>query len=316
MSYETKILVVDDEKEARELITDLLQDEGYLIDTAESGEEVVEKARKEIFGVVILDMKLNHGMDGFETLKRLISENPNMCIIILTAYGTTPDVVRFLKEGASDFLKKPFDNEELIVRVKKAIAKWDIHQQLQQQFLQSIECLSSAIDANDPWTANHSIEVTKYVMIIGDRLQLSQDEKENLRLSALLHDIGKIGVPNEILWKPVSPLPQEEFAIIKMHPLKGIKVIERFEGLREIIPGILHHHEKFDGNGYPDNLKGENIPLQARIIAVADAYDAMASNRPYRPALSKEVILEQIRNGIRNQFDPEIGEVFLTYLEG
>ncbi|MFA7384057.1 MAG: HD-GYP domain-containing protein [Desulfurivibrionaceae bacterium] len=184
-------------------------------------------------------------------------------------------------------------------------------------FLQTIESLAMALDERDQYTHGHARRVTNLSLILADRLKLQSQDKHLLRLSGILHDIGKVGVPDEILLKP-DRLSEDEFALIKKHPDKGVKILEPMlddENISKISKAIKHHHERYDGNGYPDGLGGGNIPLLARIIALADSYDAMTSDRPYRKGLPQNKAIAEIEKGRGTQFDPFLSGEFVSLLE-
>lgn len=181
---------------------------------------------------------------------------------------------------------------------------------IKELFLSTVKALSSAIDAKDPYTYGHSERVTQYSLEIARRLGLNSQAQEEIQLAALLHDIGKIGIPDEVLHKP-DKLSDDEFATIKTHPFQGSKIMEHVKQLSDIIPGMKHHHERFAGGGYPDGLKGEEVPLAGRIISVADAFDAMTSNRAYRQGMSTQKALLKIKEASGTQFDPKIVDVFI-----
>lgn len=182
-----------------------------------------------------------------------------------------------------------------------------------QLYDSTIQALVSSLEIKDRYTKGHAKRVTEYAMEIGTRLGLSGDDLRDLYFGAILHDIGKIGVHEQVLNKPGS-LDSEEIDQVQKHPYDGTTVIEGLENLRHIIPTVRHHHERWDGQGYPDRLRGENIPLHARIVAVADAYDAMTSDRAYRSALPGEHVLQELREGRGTQFDPQVVDVFLVIL--
>lgn len=183
------------------------------------------------------------------------------------------------------------------------------NQQLRQIFLRTIESLALSLEAKDRYTNGHSRRVAKFCEIIADKAKLSHAENEDLKLAGLLHDIGKIGISEKVLNKP-GKLTEEEYNHIKEHPLVGAKILQPLEGIENIIDNIKYHHERFDGRGYPYKLKGKQIPLGARIIACADTFDAMTTNRPYRKALAHEVALEEIKKASGSQLDPDIGKIF------
>ncbi|MEW6621330.1 MAG: HD domain-containing phosphohydrolase [bacterium] len=207
---------------------------------------------------------------------------------------------------AVDFLSK---QGELVSKMKNVKIS-----DLLNNSLGPFKTLLMAIDAKTPYTLDHSMKVTEYAMMIADELEMSLTEKRNLRLSALLHDIGRVEVPEEILCKQ-SKLTEDELKRIQEHPLAGVRILAPLRGLEWVIGGVLHHHERFDGTGYPDKLRGEAIPLFARIIGIADAYSAMISRRPYRKELSKEEALSEIKRNEGQQFDPYIAEVFLKIMQ-
>ncbi|MBQ2803869.1 MAG: HD-GYP domain-containing protein, partial [Lachnospiraceae bacterium] len=180
--------------------------------------------------------------------------------------------------------------------------------------MQTIISICHAVEAKDPYTNEHSLRVARYVKMIAQELGWDEEKQRNIYVASLMHDIGKIGVPDEILKKP-DHLTDEESKIIKRHPEIGYSIMKDFNAIENAAEGVLYHHERYDGKGYPRQLKGEQIPLYGRIIAVADAFDAMNSNRIYRQAGQKEYIVEQIRNGIGTQFDPKIAEIFLKLIE-
>ena len=203
--------------------------------------------------------------------------------------------------------------EKLAYQMGVALENARLIKDLEELFIGTVKSLSSAIDAKSPWTAGHSERVTKYALDIAREMGLGRDEMRSLELAGLLHDIGKIGTYDFLLDKP-GKLEPDEMEIVRMHPVKGAAILEPIKKFKDIIPAIRHHHEFFDGNGYPDNLKGENIPFLARILAVADTYDAMKADRPYRPGRSKEYIVNEFRRCSGTQFDPNVVEVFLKVI--
>ncbi len=212
---------------------------------------------------------------------------------------------------------KVFVGSELIwaksvcIEIGAALEKIKLYQDIRKLFLSSIEALTAAIEGKDPYTHGHSRRVTMFSMIIGKELGLDKETIEDIRLSGLLHDIGKIAVPESILLKP-GKLTDDEWYNMKQHPVKGVNMLEHVNEFVPLLPGIKHHHEHYNGKGYPEGLKGQNIPLIARIIAVADAFDAMTSKRIYRGALSEDEALKEIEKCKGTQFDPEIADVFIN----
>jgi len=196
-----------------------------------------------------------------------------------------------------------------------ALENTQLYERLQETYLGAIGSLVAAIEARDPYTVGHSARVTQYAVAIAESMELPSESVEELRLAGLLHDLGKIGVPDSILNK-AGRLSEEEYSAIKMHPALSMRIIEPLPHLGNIIPIIYHHHERYDGNGYMDGKAGEKIPLGARIIAVADSYEAMTSDRPYRKALSREEAMTELSRNAGSQFDPEVVRHFLALLEG
>jgi HD-GYP domain-containing protein (c-di-GMP phosphodiesterase class II) len=179
-----------------------------------------------------------------------------------------------------------------------------------QLFINSIRMLAAAIDAKDPYTRGHSERVARYSIAIGKNLTLPDKEIRNLRISALLHDVGKIGIDDRILRKP-GALNDDEFEVMKQHPAKGAAIMSGVAQLIDIIPGMKYHHEKWSGGGYPDGLQGEQIPMQARIVSIADTFDAMTTNRPYQKAMELVYVVEKIRSFGGTRFDPRVVDAFV-----
>jgi len=318
LSEETaKILVVDDEVNIREPLSDALKAEGYQVHTAENGQQAVEAVRKFNFDMAIVDIRIPF-IGGLEVLHYIKKSKPETMTIMMTGYASLETAVEALREGAYDYLIKPFNMEKLFLVLKRGFKEQSLtkenarlNDELKQTYIGVMTSLATAIDAKNHRTQHHSQQVTKYTLIISEELKLPQEEKERIGRAASLHDIGKIGIPDPILTKPGS-LTNEEWAQIEQHPARGADILSPLEFLSKVIPLIRHHHERYQGSGYPDGLKGDNISLGARIISVADAFEAMVSERPYRRALSKEEALLEIEAGLGDQFDPQIGELFIN----
>jgi len=274
-------------------------------------------------------------MDGLELLKRIRDVDPKMIVIMVTAFPEIDRAVEAMRLGAYDFIIKPADLDLVTLSVKRALEKKRLEEEvetyhrnlerlveertakLQQAYrilkkahLDSVKVLAEAIDAKDPYTRGHSDRVTRMSMKIAFQLGFAEERMESLEYGALLHDIGKIGIKDEILQKP-DVLSSEEFQSIREHPLIGVKIVEGIEFFKDKIPMIRHHHEHFDGSGYPDGLAGEAIPLEARIIAIPDAFDAMTSVRPHRGNMPLQDVIEEMEKCKGTQFDPHILEIFL-----
>ena len=331
---EDQILIVDDEKIICNVIAQRLTREGYTCATAHNGKEAFEYFCRGSFSLIISDIRMPE-KDGLELLRLVKAVRPNMKFIIMTAYAEIDVAVEAVHLGANDLLIKPFELELAVFSVKKALEQkkmeeelesyhknlknlvaertgklQEAYQTLKKAHLDSVKILAEAIDAKDPYTRGHSDRVRQMSLEIAASLRFTEERMEVLEYGALLHDIGKIGIKDEILRKP-GPLSAEEYQTIREHPLIGVKIVEGVEFFKNKIPMIRNHHEQFDGKGYPDGLAGEAIPLEARIIAVPDAFDAMASLRPQRRTRALEDILLEMEQYRGRQFDPRILEIFL-----
>ncbi len=231
-----------------------------------------------------------------------------------------------------DFIRKPFVAEVLMSRIRHTIQLIRLQNNLSQEverqtaqvvleqerveklFLQVVDSLAGAVDAKDSYTNGHSSRVAHYSKLIAEKYGMSEEEQDNIYIIALLHDVGKIGVPDGIITKP-SRLTDEEFDIIKTHTTKGAAILENIAEFPMLSIGAKCHHERYDGRGYPDGISGEEIPLEARIIAVADSYDAMTSNRSYRDALPQEVVRSEVEKGCSTQFDPVFADIMLQIID-
>jgi putative nucleotidyltransferase with HDIG domain len=334
LPMEERILIVDDEEMICSVMSRRLTREGYLCVTALNGKEALRHFYKDTFSLIISDIKMPE-MNGIELLKKVKAVDPNAMVIMITAYPDIDLAVEAMRLGAYDFIIKPADLELVILSVKRAFEKKKLEEEveiyhknleglveertvklqqayrtLKKAYLDSVKVLAEAIDAKDPYTRGHSDRVRRMSLQIANSLGFTEERVEILEYGALLHDIGKIGIKDEILRKPEA-LTAEEYEMIQEHPLIGVKIVEGIEFFKDKIPMIRNHHEHFDGNGYPDGLMGERIPLEARIIAIPDAFDAMASLRPHRKAMPLEAILLEMEKHKGKQFDPNILEIFL-----
>ena len=332
---EDRILIVDDEEMICFIFAQRLFKQGYLCTTANNGKEALGHFQKNTFSLIISDIKMPE-MDGIELLKRVKATNPNMMVIMITAFPEIDLAVEAMRLGAYDFIVKPADLELVALSVKRALEKKRLEEEveayhknlerlvdektaelrqtllvLKKAHLDSVKILAEIIDAKDPYTRGHSDRVRKMSMRIGMRMGFDQKRLENIVFGALLHDIGKMGIRDEVLQKK-DHLTPEECQYIQKHTVIGAKIVEGIDFFKDKIPMIRNHHEHFDGNGYPDGLIGEVIPLEARIIAVPDAFDAMTSARPHRSTMALKVALEELERGKGKQFDPQILEIFLN----
>jgi putative two-component system response regulator len=319
----SKILIVDDEPAGRFTLESILEEQGYQIELAESGLEALEKAYQLLPDVILLDVMMP-GMDGFEVCQR-IRKDPVLAeipILMLTALDDRKSFLRGLESGADDYITKPYDRYELRARLlgitrlnryKKLLDERAnievVHQQLLAAYDATILGWSNALDLRDKETEGHSQRVTNLSEKLARMMNVSETDLIHMRRGALLHDIGKLGIPDAILLKPAQ-LTSEEWAIMRKHPQYAYDMIYPIEYLRASLDIPYCHHEKWDGSGYPRGLKGEEIPLAARIFAIMDVWDALTSDRPYRPAWDKEKAMEYIREQSGQHFDPQILELF------
>jgi putative two-component system response regulator len=299
------VLVVEDDDAGRALVQTLLEQSGYSILAAADGPSGLRLAREHEPNVIVLDVGLP-GLSGLELTRTLRQAAPTRTIpiILLTGHASIDDMAQGLDAGADDFVAKPFRRLELLARVRSAV-------RMRQAILgmetarSVVAALAGAVAAKDPVTEHHCQRLAGLAGRLGARLGLVPEEREALEYGAVLHDVGKIGIPEAILLKP-GPLTPEEWTILRRHPEIGAEICRPLGLSRRLSPVIRHHHERWDGAGYPDRLRGDQIPLGARVIAVLDTYDAMTHDRPYRAARSSEQALEDIRSQAGRQLDPAL----------
>ncbi|MDD3237926.1 MAG: HD domain-containing protein [Candidatus Gastranaerophilales bacterium] len=318
-SIKQTILLVDDEENNLQLLKRTLRG-SYNIKTATNGKDALEiiKNDGENISLVVSDQKMPE-MEGTEFLKHVNEINPDIVKILLTGHQDTDIIVASINDcQLYQYILKPFEPEELKVSIKNGLKKYElssnrvtIMRDLKELFYKTIKSISLALDAKDSYTNGHSLRVTLYSLILANNMNLSDEVLEEIETAGLLHDIGKIGIPHNILCKP-GKLTDEEFEIMKKHPEQGEKMIMNIKKLKIIANWLKTHHERWDGKGYPLGLKGEEIPISARIIALADTYDAMTSTRPYRKSLPHEVAIAEIQKCSGTQFDPQLAEMFVS----
>ncbi len=327
MSGAVTIAVVDDDNANLMVASRVLQKGGFDVVTYTSGQELLDYAEKTIPSLVLLDINMP-GLNGFQTLEKLRTmskEAADIPVIFLTADENADSEGKGLQLGAMDFIKKPFVPDVLLLRVRHIIELVTLQRSLSNEverksrenrnlFMHVVHSLADAIDAKDTYTNGHSGRVADYSREIARRVGYSEKEQNNIYMMGLLHDVGKIGVPDAVINKPAK-LTDEEFALIKNHPVMGARILENIKEMPKLATGARYHHERFAGDGYPDGLSGDNIPEEARIIAVADAYDAMTSRRSYRDVLSQERVRSEIEKGIGTQFDPRFAKVMLEMID-
>ena len=322
-----KIIVVDDESGILDSLSIFLRRSGYDFTGVTNPLEAIERVKNEHFDLMLLDFIMTplHGDQVVEEIRKF---NKELYILLLTGHkDLAPPLETIRRLDIQGYCEKSDKFDQLLLLVEsgiKAISQMnlikqinnelkDANQKLEQAYMESIETLRYTVEAKDPYTRGHSDRVSEYSVLIGKQLGLSEEDLKILKIGGLFHDIGKIGVPDSILLK-TSKLTDEEYSEIKNHPSIGAHILSNATIFKDIIPIVKYHHEKYDGNGYPSKLKGEDIPLFARIAAIADTFDAMTSKRTYRDSLGLDVVKSEIERCKGTQFDPHLADVFLDIL--
>lgn len=326
------VLVVDDSGLNLRVAMNILK-EHFDVTCANSGPAAFDVMKKQIPDLILLDYHMPV-MDGFQFIEKLreMEEYKDIPIIMLTADNDRDTEVRGFQAGVMDFIAKPFVNEIMIQRVGRILELSRLQKNLEYEVKvqtrkaeerrnqveklseEVMKTLANTIDAKDTYTNGHSLRVAKYSKEIAKRAGKTKAKQKEIYQMALLHDIGKIGVPDDIINKDTR-LTDEEYAAIRKHPAIGSDILKTIEEIPDIMIGARWHHERYDGRGYPDGLAGEEIPEIARIIGVADAYDAMTSKRSYRGILSQEVVRGEIERGKGTQFDPFFADIMIQMID-
>lgn len=329
------IAVVDDDASNLKTADRILSFNGYRVISLDSGEALLGYVERHRPDLVLLDVHMT-GIDGFETLQklRMTKNGRDVPVIFLTADIDADTETKALSAGAIDFVAKPFVASVLLLRVRNTIQLLSLqndlksevkrmtseimeeHERNEELSLQIVQTLAGTIDARDSTTnmRGHSVRVAEYAREIARIAGYSEKGQEDIYMMALLHDVGKIGMPDSVMNKP-SKLTNEEYEIIKTHPLIGYDILKNITVMPKLSIGARWHHERVDGKGYPDGLKGDDIPEEARIIAVADAYDAMSSRRSYHDVFAQEYIVGEFKNGRGTQFDPVFADIMLELID-
>jgi putative two-component system response regulator len=294
------ILVADDNEVNRELLSDLLSVEGYCVVCAADGQQALALVNTEPIDLALLDVVMPRPT-GFELCQAMKSKPKTRLIpvVLLTSLNSESDRITGIMCGADDFLSKPFNKHELLARVHSLLRLKRFTDELDNAET-VLFSLALSIEAKDPYTEGHCDRLSKYSVALAERRGLSTELQVVLRRAGIVHDIGKVAVPDQVLLKP-GPLTPEEWNIMRQHPLVGERICAPLKSFRHVLPVIRSHHEKLDGSGYPDGLKGDEIPLTAQIMQTVDIYDALTTVRPYRKALSPKeafaIIHSEVKKG-------------------
>ena len=323
-----KIIAVDDEVGILDSLNVFLSKAGYSFVGVTDPMEAIEKVRNEHFDLMLLDFLMSpiHGDQVVEEIRKF---NKDLYILLLTGHkDLAPPLETIKRLDIQGYCEKSDKFDQLLLLIEsgiKAVAQMKLiknindelqatYDKLESAYMETIETLRFTVEAKDTYTRGHSDRVAEYSELIGKALGLPETDLKTLKIGGLFHDIGKIGIPDSILLK-TTKLDNDEYSEIKNHPAIGAHIISNATIFKDIIPIVKHHHERYDGNGYPSKLQGEDIPYLARITAVADAFDAMTSKRSYRDSLTLEAVREEIEKNMGTQFDPEIAKVFLHILD-
>ena len=323
-----KIIAVDDEQGIIDSLSIFLKRSGYDFTGITDPQEAIERVKNEHFDLMILDFIMTpfHGDQVVEEIRKF---NKELYILLLTGHkDLAPPLETIRRLDIQGYCEKSDKFDQLLLLIESGIKSIkqmreikhineelaDTYEKLENAYLESIQTLRYTVEAKDTYTRGHSDRVSEISVLLGKHLGLSERDLENLRLGGLFHDIGKIGVPDIILQKN-SRLTDDEYSQIKQHPNIGIHILSNATIFNDILPIVEYHHEKFDGTGYPKKLTGNDIPYLARIAAIADSFDAMASRRAYRDSLPLEVIISEFERCKGTQFDPQMADVFLDILK-
>ncbi len=319
------ILVIDDEKLIRDIVIAYLSEFNMNIVEAESVSDAQASLKNNDVELIISDIAMPGEETGIDLLTWCRKEHIFSPFILISGYLTAEDVRYALSLGVQHVIHKPFKKKQLVDAVFSSFAVSDSYNNLlnnyieeielnQQLFMAAIDGFAAAIGARDGYTLQHSEQVSDFAVLLSKKIGLDDKNVQTARIAGKLHDIGKIGVPESILLKS-NDLTSAEYNVMKGHPEKAAEILGALPSLSAVIDGAKHHHERYDGFGYPDGLKGEEIPLMGRILAICDAFSAMITERPYRPAMQPELAREEIRVNSATQFDPQLVKVFLSIPE-
>jgi putative nucleotidyltransferase with HDIG domain len=336
---EERVLVVDDDESILEIISSMLVHAGYECLTVTSGPAAIDALQSDNnYGLLLCDLAME-GMDGFGVLERAKRLQPHMPVVMVTAVHDISVALEAIRRGAYDYLLKPFEREQLIATVRRALENRRLKldnisyqtnlealvsartellkhamEELERSYNLTLEALGDALDLKDAETEGHSKRVTAFTMAIARAMELPRDRRDVISRGAFLHDIGKMAIPDAILRKPGRLSPEEQM-LMREHAFLGYQMLRKIPFLQEAANIVYSHQERYDGSGYPRGLKADQIPLGARIFAVADTFDAITSDRPYRAAQSISAARREIQKYAGRQFDPAVVETFMSISE-
>lgn len=316
------LLVVDDEESIRSALHRFLSQQGYRVLTAESGEEALEILAQESIDAALLDVRLP-GISGIDLVPRVVEAGPQIAILMLTAVNDATTASLCMQRGAMEYLTKPIDLKDLDRAIRRALQRRESSRQstelseffreegarrtseLERVSVATLEVLVNALEAKDSYSRGHSARVADLSAMVAAELGLADEEVERVRTAGRLHDIGKIGVREDIFLKQ-GPLTKHEYELVKQHVVIGSQILAPLAHLQDISDSVLHHHERWDGSGYPDGIKGEDIPLGGRIIGAVEIFDALTTSRPYQEKMSTEFAIERLRDLMGTAVEPRI----------
>lgn len=323
-----KIIAVDDESGIIDSLSVFLKHSNYDFTGVTDPLEAIEKVRNEHFDLMILDFIMTpiHGDKVVEEIRKF---NKELYILLLTGHkDLAPPLETIKRLDIQGYCEKSDKFDQLLLLIESGIKSIsqvniikhineelkDTYEKLENAYMESIETLRQTVDAKDSYTRGHSDRVSEYACLLGSELHLSPEDMRTLKIGGLFHDIGKIGVPDSILLKP-GKLTDDEYSEIKNHPLIGAHILSTATIFKDLLPIVKHHHERYDGKGYPSQLAGEDIPYLARITAIADTFDAMTSRRPYRNALELDFVINEFERCSGTQFDPKLAPVWIDIIK-
>ena len=323
---ERRVLVCDDEPHIREPVAIFLRQNGFEVDTAVDGKDGLSKFEKKDYFLVITDINMP-GMTGLELLGAVKKVRKDVDVVMITGNVDLDYAIQAIKQGAYDYFRKPFDFEDVMLTVGRVVEKRVLQRKAaegerlrgerdasERNAIEAVMALVQAVYSKDSYTRGHMERVGLYANCIAAKMGLEAWRQKIIERAGVLHDIGKIGTPDLILNK-AGKLTQEEFLVIQLHPNVGAQIVRPITVLGEVAPLVRQHHEKWDGSGYPERLSRQQITVEARILAIADVFDALHSDRAYRPGLPIEKTVQIIRDGRGSHFDPDVVDAFLEVIE-